>query len=197
LRWSQPLIWMTIITYKLCLFNRFKKLYYLAFPILMALFYPPWELRFLYPGYLLMFYCSMWYLFTYLYSRFLLFTEALSYSALIVFVGSFYWEIPAIIIHTFQIGLHIELFYRIFHIIVLLFLLEKVKVPLTKKNIFLIVFGLLVSSTILVFYPDPNYVRWGRWWFWLIDPSPWVHLINRVVCVYVFGRVFMEGLKSG
>ena len=163
----------------------------------MALFYPPWELRFLYPGYLLMFYCSMWYLFTYLYSRFLPFTEALSYSALIVFVGSFYWEIPAIIVHTFQIGLHIELFYRVFHIIVLLFLLEKVKFLLTKRNVLLIVLGLLVSSIILIFYPDPNYVCWGAIKFWLNDPSPWVHLINRIICVYVLGKVFMEGLKNG
>jgi hypothetical protein len=110
-------------------------------------------------------------------------------------VGSFYWEIPAMIIHTFQIGLHVELCYRIFHLVVLWFLLERVKIPPTKKNIWLIVFGLLVSSIVLVFYPDPNYVCWGAWWFWLIDPSPWIHLINRIVCVYVLGKVFMEGLK--
>lgn len=196
LRWSQPILWMLLILHKSTVFDKLSKAYYLLYPLAIILFYPPWELRFSYPGYLLMFYASMWWLFTWRYSRHRSFTQALSFSALVVFVGSFYWEIPAMFTVTFRVGLHFELVYRVFHILTLLFLIRNVKLKVSMRMVTLLSIGIAFSCLVLVFYPDPEMVGWGLH-RWLGDFNPWIHLFNRLVCVLALGIVFDEGLKNG
>jgi len=194
-RWIQPLFWMILIEKKSSILDRFKNIYYLALPGFLLFLYPPWDLKFDYPAYLLMFYGTSWWIFTYLYTKQLGFTQAVSLSALMSFVGSFYWEIPAIIVHTYRIGLHWELYYRVFHVMIIWFLLESFDIPQTKKTIILLSLGLCMSCCVLIMYPNPNFVCWGRLEFWLTDPSPWIHLLNRIVCMYCLGTVFMEAAR--
>ena len=206
LRWTQPIVWMLLMHRPIPKFNQFKPLYYSLIVVFIIFLYPPWATKFSYPSYLLMFYAAEWSIFTHYYQRKMLFNQAVSLSALVVFVGSFYWEIPAIIKHTVDIGLHRELVYRLFFIIVIYFLLQKTKPHLTIKSFVMLVSGVLVSIIVLNFYPNPNYVCWEHIDDWIIFTptdlpshlelkfriSAWIHLLNRAYCVNVLGLFFRE-----
>ena len=107
------------------------------------------------------------------------FPRAVVASSLLVFAGSFYWELPLIIRNAFLVGFEWDWLVHIIGIIPLLFIRDYVGWKLTRRNLALIGAGLLISVIIMVAFPIAPGTGTGVEW----NSAP--YLFNRVACTLI------------
>ena len=115
------------------------------------------------------------------------FTQALPIATLLVFAGSFYWEIPYLITNAFISGfewdwiLHIS---GIVPFIALYYLVGIEPTDNTKTTLVLFSLGFYVSIIIMIMFYVP--FKTGNEAIW---DAP-IYLANRLICTYLLFRIY-------
>ncbi len=182
--WMQPIFWMLFFHYKTEKLDKFITLLVVSLvgitvsvefiPSLNTLVYgsyPTAKLLFLYGTLGCMF---GWYLVR---VKEWHLPQALSISALAVFIGSYYWEAPYIIRNAILVGFEWDWFLHAMVIFLVWYVRDSVGwCPDKRRLIYLVSIGLIVSMIVMIIDPIPPRAGIATKW-----NAPH-YLLNRVVC---------------
>ncbi len=108
------------------------------------------------------------------------FPQALSISALVVHIGSYYWEVPYIIRNAILIGFEWDWVLHAMVIFLVWYIKDSVGwCPDRRRIIYLTSIGLIISTIIMILAPVPPGVSAAERW-----NAPH-YLLNRVICTTI------------
>ena len=174
--WVQPLIWMPLWFVKTRRFDRFLT------PLLAVGYGIIWFLL-MNSGadalVLIMFYYVMGSVLALFFMKGLNLFRALSASFMIVFAGSFYWEIPYLVRNAALVGFEWDWIVHVIGIIPILFIRDYIGWNLTRRNVALLGVGVLISLCAMWIMPIAPGTGTGAEW-----NSP-LYLFNRLACTLI------------
>jgi hypothetical protein len=107
------------------------------------------------------------------------YVRALSTAFMVVFAGSFYWEVPYILRNAALVGFEWDWMVHIIGIIPILFIKDYIGWNLNRRNLALVGVGLLISVAVMLVYPIAPGTGTGVEW-----NSP-LYLFNRAACTLI------------
>ncbi len=107
------------------------------------------------------------------------FFRAISASFMIVFAGSFYWEIPYLVRNAVLVGFEWDWLVHLIGVIPFLFIRDYIGWNLTRRNVALLGMGILISLAAMWIMPIAPGTGTGAEW-----NSP-LYLFNRLACTLI------------
>ena len=178
---GQPFLWMRLYDTDLHVPEWFKHLFYIGGAVaLEAVWVFKASIGF-YTTHLIMQYIALTMIATYLYNQRYTIKQAVCLGFLTVFLNSFYWELPLHIVEFVLIGFYPAQLVQLWRLTPLIWFYKRDM--LTMKNGKTLVYGFLFSLTALFYRNRIGILPW----------NPYLHSLNRLVCLLVLVYVIIGG----
>lgn len=185
--WMQPIFWMLFFHHKTTKLDKFfKPLVAFIFTSIIIIELIPSLRTTIYSVYPTIILLYLYALFGCIFSAYLMnvkkwhLPQALSISALVVFIGSFYWETPYIIRNAILVGFEWDWFLHIMGFFFVWYIRDSIGwCKNRKKLIVLTLIGLIFSTIIMILIPIAPSVVAPKIW------NSFPYFLNRIICTTI------------